>query len=122
HGDLAIDLDRLEVRRDRRLISLTAAEFRLLTALIQADGRVLTRQALLDALYGPVQGDALERTIDVHVGRLRDKLGEEVDHPRYIATVRGAGYRALDQQAPTLPSPASGGGKLDSSSTREGRE
>jgi len=105
HGDLAIDLDRLEVRRDRRPISLTAAEFRLLTALVQAEGRVLTRQALLDALYGPVQGDALERTIDVHVGRLRDKLGEAVDRPRYIATVRGAGYRAVDQEAPTLPSP-----------------
>src|SRR3989440_7237352 len=97
HGDLAIDLDRLEVRRDRRLISLTAAEFRLLTALIQAEGRVLTRQALLDALYGPGPGAAPERTIDVHVGRLRDKLGEEVDRPRYIATVRGAGYRAVDE-------------------------
>lgn len=106
HGDLAIDLDRLEVRRDDRIIALTAAEFRLLTALVQAEGRVLSRQALLDALYGPVQGDALERTIDVHVGRLRDKLGEDVDHPRYIATVRGAGYRAVG--APTLPSP---GGK-----------
>jgi DNA-binding response OmpR family regulator len=104
HGDLTIDLDRLEVRRDRRLISLTAAEFRLLTALVQAEGRVLTRQVLLDALYGPVQGDALERTIDVHVGRLREKLGEAVDHPRYIATVRGAGYRAMDREAPTLPS------------------
>src|SRR5207245_351315 len=63
----------------------------------QAEGRVLSRQALLDALYGPVQGDALERTIDVHVGRLRDKLGEDVDRPRYIATVRGAGYRAVDE-------------------------
>src|SRR5207237_5777380 len=109
HGDLAIDLDRLEVRRDRRLISLTAGEFRLLTALIQAEGRVLTRQALLDALYGPVQGDALERTIDVHVGRLRDKLGEEGGPPRYLATVRGAGYRVVDQQAPTLPSPGGRG-------------
>ena len=97
HGDLAIDLDRLEVRRDQRVISLTAAEFRLLTALIQAQGRVLTRQVLLDALYGPVQGDALERTIDVHVGRLRDKLGEDVDRPRYIATVRGAGYRTVEE-------------------------
>jgi len=97
HGDLAIDLDRLEVRRDHRVISLTAAEFRLLTALIQAQGRVLTRQVLLDALYGPVQGDALERTIDVHVGRLRDKLGEDVDRPRYIATVRGAGYRTVEE-------------------------
>jgi DNA-binding response OmpR family regulator len=98
HADLAIDLDRLEVRRGDRIIPLTAAEFRLLTALVQADGRVLTRQVLLDALYGPVQGDALERTIDVHVGRLRDKLGEAVDNPRYIATVRGAGYRAVDGQ------------------------
>ena len=97
HSDLVIDLDRLEVRRGPQIISLTAAEFRLLTALVQAEGRVLTRQALLDALYGPVQGDALERTIDVHVGRLRDKLGEDVDRPRYIATVRGAGYRAVEE-------------------------
>ena len=96
HGDLAIDLDRLELRRGDRIIALTAAEFRLLTALVQAEGRVLTRQVLLDALYGPVQGDALERTIDVHIGRLRDKLGEEADNPRYIATVRGAGYRAIE--------------------------
>ena len=100
HADLAIDLDRLEVRRGDRPIALTAAEFRLLTALVQADGRVLTRQVLLDALYGPVQGDALERTIDVHVGRLRDKLGETLDNPRYIATVRGAGYRAVDGTMP----------------------
>jgi DNA-binding response OmpR family regulator len=96
HADLSIDLDRFAVRRGVTSIALTAAEFRLLTALVQAEGRVLTRQALLDALYGPVQGDALERTIDVHVGRLRDKLGETPDHPRYIATVRGAGYRAVD--------------------------
>src|SRR3989441_8118705 len=109
HSDLAIDLDRLEVRREDRIIPLTAAEFRLLTALVQAEGRVLTRQVLLDSLYGDVQGDALERTIDVHVGRLREKLEEEADHPRYIATVRGAGYRAVEGQAPTLPSPGGGG-------------
>lgn len=96
HEDLSIDLDRFEVRRGATSIALTAAEFRLLTALVQAEGRVLNRQALLDALYGPVQGDALERTIDVHVGRLRDKLGDAADRPRYIATVRGAGYRAVD--------------------------
>jgi DNA-binding response OmpR family regulator len=98
HADLSIDLDRFEVRRGLASIALTAAEFRLLTALVQAEGRVLTRQTLLDALYGPVQGDALERTIDVHVGRLRDKLGDSADRPRYIATVRGAGYRAVDGQ------------------------
>lgn len=95
HGDLVIDLDRVEVRRDGMPMPLTPAEFRLLVTLVQARGRVLTRQALLDSLYGASQGDALERTIDVHIGRLRDKLGEEVGAPRYIITVRGLGYRAV---------------------------
>ncbi len=94
HGDLDIDLDRLEVRRGSQALSLTPAEFRLLVALVEARGRVLTRQALLDALYGHSQGDSLERTVDVHIGRLRDKLGEDVANPRYITTVRSAGYRA----------------------------
>jgi len=95
HGDLAIDLDRVEVRRAGELLSLTPSEFRLLVALVQARGTVLSRQALLDSLYGPSQGDALERTVDVHIGRLRDKLGEQVGVPKYIATVRGLGYRAI---------------------------
>jgi len=95
HGDLTIDLDRVEVRREGKAMSLTPAEFRLLVALVQARGRVLTRQALLDSLYGPSQGDALERTVDVHIGRLREKLGEDVGAPRYIVTVRGAGYRTV---------------------------
>jgi DNA-binding response OmpR family regulator len=95
HGDLVIDLDRVEVRRGKHTLSLTPAEFRLLVALVEARGRVLTRQALLDALYGTSQGDALERTVDVHIGRLRDKLGENASSPRYIATVRSVGYRAV---------------------------
>lgn len=95
HVDLTIDLDRVEVRRGPQALLLTPAEFRLLVALVQARGRVLTRQALLDSLYGPSQGEALERTVDVHIGRLRDKLGEEIGAPRYIMTVRGLGYRAV---------------------------
>ena len=95
HADLTIDLDRVEVRRGLQTLSLTPAEFRLLVALVQARGRVLTRQALLDSLYGQAMGDTLERTVDVHIGRLRDKLGEEVGEPRYIMTVRGMGYRAV---------------------------
>jgi DNA-binding response OmpR family regulator len=95
HGDLNIDLDRVEVRRGRDVLSLTPAEFRLLVALVQARGRVLTRQALLDSLYGPAQGETLERTVDVHIGRLRDKLGEDAGEPRYIMTVRGVGYRSV---------------------------
>jgi two-component system, OmpR family, response regulator MtrA len=93
-ADLEIDLDRMEVRRGAQRLALTPSEFRLLAALVSARGRVLTRQALLDVLYGHAQGDALDRTVDVHIGRLRDKLSERATDPRYIVTVRGAGYRA----------------------------
>ena len=94
--DLAIDLDRHEVRRAGQPVPVTAAEFRLLTALLEAEGRVLSRDLLLDALYGASSGDALDRTIDVHIGRLREKLRDDPEQPRYIATVRGAGYRAVN--------------------------
>ena len=93
-GDLLVDPDRYEVTRNGEPIPLTRVEFRLLTALIEADGRVLTRDQLLDAVWGRDQADVLDRTVDVHVGRLRDKLGDDADQPRYVATVRGIGYRA----------------------------
>ena len=94
-ADLEIDRERHEVRRDGRALAMTTAEFRLLLALAEADGRVLTRDALLDALYGHGATDTLDRTIDVYVGRLREKLGDDPERPRYIATVRGVGYRTL---------------------------
>jgi DNA-binding response OmpR family regulator len=93
-ADLEIDLDRVQVRRGTQPLALTSAEFRLLVALVSARGRVLTRQALLDVLYGHSQGDVLERTVDVHIGRLREKLTERATDPHYIVTVRGVGYRA----------------------------
>jgi DNA-binding response OmpR family regulator len=92
-ADLVVDLDRHEVTRDGLPIPLTNVEFRLLTTLIEAGGRVLTRDQLLDAVYGHDQTDVLDRTVDVHIGRLRDKLGDDAEHPRYVATVRGVGYR-----------------------------
>ena len=93
-ADLLIDLDRHEVTRDGTSIPLTNVEFRLLTTLVQAGGRVLSRDQLLDAVYGQDQSEVLDRTVDVHIGRLRDKLGDDADQPRYVATVRGIGYRA----------------------------
>ena len=94
HADLVLDRDRHEVRIDGRVVPLTAVEFRLLSALLEADGRVLTRDQLLDAVYGQDEAEILDRTVDVHIGRLRDKLGDDADAPRYVATVRGVGYRA----------------------------
>ena len=93
HGDLVVDTARHDVTVAGRSISLTTAEFRLLTALLEAGGRVLTRDQLMDAVYG-IDELVLDRTIDVHVGRLREKLGDDATSPRFIATVRGAGYRA----------------------------
>ena len=92
-ADLVIDLDRHEVTRDGAPIPLTRVEFRLLTTLAAADGRVFSRDQLLDAVYGQDQADVLDRTVDVHIGRLRDKLGDDAEQPRYVATVRGVGYR-----------------------------
>jgi DNA-binding response OmpR family regulator len=94
YGDLRIDRGRHEVTAAGRPVALTAVEFRLLTALLEADGRVLSRDQLLDAVYGDDQAEVLDRTIDVHVRRLRDKLGDSPDRPTYVATVRGVGYRA----------------------------
>jgi DNA-binding response OmpR family regulator len=99
HGDLVVDPSRHEVRVAGTPVSLTPIELRLLVALLEADGRVLTRDQLLDAVYGHVEADVLDRTIDVHIRRLRDKLGDDPERPRYVATARGAGYRAAP--APT---------------------
>jgi DNA-binding response OmpR family regulator len=94
HADLILDPDRHEVTLAGRPVALTAVEFRLLRAVLEAGGRVLSRDQLLDAVYGRGEVDVLDRTIDVHVRRLRAKLGDDPDHPRHIATVRGVGYRA----------------------------
>jgi DNA-binding response OmpR family regulator len=94
HGDLEIDLDRYEVTRDGRPVELSPVEFRLLAALVEARGHVLSRDRLLDELSGPESDGAMERSIDVYVGRLRSKLGDDPDRPSYVATVRGVGYRA----------------------------
>lgn len=93
-GDLVMDRSRHLATVAGRRVQLSAVEFRLLAAILEADGRVLTRDQLLDAVYGDHLDPVLDRTIDVHIGRLRNKLGDSADAPRYIATVRGVGYRS----------------------------
>jgi DNA-binding response OmpR family regulator len=106
-ADLTIDPARYEVRRGDTVLSLTNVEYRLLLALVSADGRVLTRDQLLDVIYGQDDAEVLDRTIDVHIGRLRDKLGDDASAPRYVATVRGVGYRAAPASTPVAtPTPA----------------
>jgi two-component system OmpR family response regulator len=96
HGFLVVDRDRHEVTLEGRPVPLTRIELALLTALLEAGGRVLTREQLLDAVHGRGEAFVLDRTVDVHVRRLRRKLADDPARPRFVATVRGVGYRALD--------------------------
>ena len=90
-GTLEIDLGRYTVSIRRRTVELTAKEFALLKALILAKGRALTRDYLLDRVWGYDQASEIEsRTVDVHVRRLREKLGPEA---KRIVTVKSVGYR-----------------------------
>jgi DNA-binding response OmpR family regulator len=99
HNDLVLDPERHEVRISGRSIQLTHVEFELLHTLLLADGRVLSRDQLLDAVWGSEQSEVLDRTVDVHIRRLRDKLGDDAEAPRWVATVRGAGYRSAPSRA-----------------------
>jgi two-component system, OmpR family, phosphate regulon response regulator OmpR len=90
-GGLAIDYDAREVTVDGRRVVLTHHEFELLAALARAGGRVLSREQLMDALRGQ-EYEAFDRSIDVHVSKLRAKLEKDPKAPRYIKTVRGVGY------------------------------
>jgi len=90
-GPLRIDPAARTVELDGRDIQLTGYEFALLEALARRAGRVLTREQLMELARGNAE-EAFDRSIDVHVSRLRQKLGDDPKHPRLIKTVRGSGY------------------------------
>jgi DNA-binding response OmpR family regulator len=91
-GDVEVDVARGEVRRAGAPLDVTLTEFRLLTAFIEHRGRVLSRQQLLDAAWGP--GIVLsDRAVDNHVVNLRRKVEPAPAEPRFIVSVRGLGYR-----------------------------
>ncbi len=95
-GSLEIDLGRYTVSIRKRIVELTTKEFDLLKALVLAKGRALTREFLLDRVWGYEQASEIEsRTVDVHVRRLREKLGPEAAR---IVTVKNVGYR-FDQDS-----------------------
>ncbi len=95
HRDLHMDLERYRVSVRGREVPLTPSEFRLLRALLERPERVFSRDELLDQLYPQGQAAVVPRAIDVHMGNLRRKLGDDRAHPRLIATVRGVGYRLV---------------------------
>ncbi len=89
---LEVDFSKHRVRVKQQEITLTATEFKLLEYLLKSQGRVLTRDLLLDKVWG-YDASVTTRTVDTHVKRLREKLGEAGE---LVETVRGVGYRLKD--------------------------
>jgi two-component system alkaline phosphatase synthesis response regulator PhoP len=93
---LRIDPVRREVWNQDTSIDLTALEFNLLYALASYPGRVLTREQLLERVWGADYfGD--DRVVDAHIKKLRHKLGDDASQPKFVQTVRGIGYKFGDE-------------------------
>lgn len=91
-NDVEIDYLKHEVKKNGEKVDLTLKEFELLDILVRNNGKVLTRDLLLDKIWGyEYVGET--RTVDVHIRHLRQKLEADDRNPRYIETVRGIGYR-----------------------------
>lgn len=98
-GDLELDPGSLSARLAGVPLDLTPYEFALLSALAGNAGRVLSRERLMD-LARPDGEEVFDRAVDVHISRLRKKLGDDPQHPCRIKTVRGAGYLYMPRERP----------------------
>lgn len=92
HG-VEVDLDRHRVKVEGEEVYLTAFEFKLLVALMEFPGRVFGREQLLAQVYSYDEMYVVDRTIDVHIGKLRQKVETDPTRPERILTVRGVGYK-----------------------------
>jgi two-component system response regulator MtrA len=92
-GDIVIDQMEHTISRNKKQIPLTRLEFDLLVALAKEPGRVFTREALLNEVWG-YQHAADTRLVNVHVQRLRSKIEADAENPELVQTVRGVGYKA----------------------------
>lgn len=90
-GRLEIDQGAMEIRLDGNRCDLTSYQFQLLSALADGAGRVLSRDQLMNAMQGN-DLEAFDRSIDVHISRIRGAIEDDAKHPKRIITVRGAGY------------------------------
>jgi DNA-binding response OmpR family regulator len=96
-GEVSLDLPRMRVEVEGRLVELTPTEFELLATLARRPGRIFTRSQLLDAVRG-VTIESYERAIDSHIKNLRRKIEPDPRSPRFILTVYGVGYRFADER------------------------
>jgi DNA-binding response OmpR family regulator len=92
-GEVEVDLERLQVTRQGELVDLTPTEFRLLRYLVSNPDRPFSRGQLIEAIWGYASDIGSDRTVDVHVRHLREKLEDDPANPRWLVTVRGVGYK-----------------------------
>jgi DNA-binding response OmpR family regulator len=96
---LALDQEKRKVTLNGRLILLTPHEFHLLQTLMAFPGKVFTRDELLTRLYPRHEAIVIDRVVDVHIGKLRQKIEKDPSNPEYILTVRGTGYKFAEGNA-----------------------
>jgi DNA-binding response OmpR family regulator len=98
HGGLVLDPEKQKVTLNGQRIELTHHEFTLLHALMAAPGRVFSRDELLAFLYPNRESIVIDRVVDVHIGKVRQKLEKDPTNPAFILTVRGSGYRFAEDE------------------------
>ena len=100
HDNVILDLDKRQLSVAGRPVALTPHEYAILEALMSAPGRIFTRDELLDRIYPKGEAVVIDRVVDVHIGKLRQKIEPDPSCPARILTVRGVGYRFAEKQAP----------------------
>lgn len=98
HGQLMLDTTKRRVSLDGQSLELTRIEYTLLMTLMSSPGRVFQRDEIISQLY-PNGELVVDRVVDVHIGKLRQKIEIDPTEPKYIITVRGIGYRFADQNS-----------------------
>jgi DNA-binding response OmpR family regulator len=97
HTGVCLDTEKRRLSVEGHPVSLTPHEYALLKALMSHPGRVFTRDELLNHIYPHGEAVVIERVVDVHIGKIRQKIEPNPSQPNYILTVRGIGYRFADR-------------------------
>jgi DNA-binding response OmpR family regulator len=97
-GDLVLDREKRKVSLGGRPVPLTRHEYNLLQAIMAAPGKVFTRDELVEHIYPKGEAVVIDRVIDVHIGKLRQKIEKDPSRPRYILTARGVGYQFAEPE------------------------
>jgi DNA-binding response OmpR family regulator len=93
-GDAEVDFKKCEVKKKGQLVPMTAREFSLLAHLVKRQGEVLSRSAILDAVWGK-EVYVMPKTVDTHMGHLRKKIEDDPANPKHLVGVRGLGYKFI---------------------------